>query len=219
MVREHIETIDDLIARYVAGSLPEPARVLVESHLEMKTDNRAIVGELEDMAGDLLLDMDANGLDPRARERMLAAIYDESIERQDLSALTPAAGSTAAFPSALRNFVGFDAAEVPWRTRMPGFRDYDAGAVDGCLASLFWIRPGRPIPAHTHGGLELTLVLEGAFSDGIGHYGRGDISVADDTVEHRPVADRDGPCVAFAVTDAPLKFTGGIGRFLRDLIG
>jgi len=39
MVREHIDTLDSLLARYVAGTLPTPARVLVEAHLELKPQN------------------------------------------------------------------------------------------------------------------------------------------------------------------------------------
>ena len=35
MTADTIDTIDTLMARYVAGALPLPARVLVESHLEI----------------------------------------------------------------------------------------------------------------------------------------------------------------------------------------
>jgi putative transcriptional regulator len=45
MVREHIDTIDSLLARYVAGTLPTPARVLVEAHLELKPKNRIKVAK------------------------------------------------------------------------------------------------------------------------------------------------------------------------------
>ncbi|MGO8344974.1 transcriptional regulator, partial [Rhizobium ruizarguesonis] len=52
MVHEQIDTIDALMAHYVAGSLPEPARVLVQSHLDMKPDNRSLVNRLELLAGE-----------------------------------------------------------------------------------------------------------------------------------------------------------------------
>lgn len=221
MVREHIDTIDALMARYVAGSLPLPARVLVESHLELKETSRDYVENLEQMAGDALA-----GLAPAEladRDRLLERIFstDESALpiRVSESAGAGPAKSTGKIPSALKAFIGMEIEQVPWRTKMPGFKEYDLGEVDGCHVSMFWIRPGRAVPAHTHGGCEISLVLQGAFSDGLGRYGPGDISVADDDVDHRPVAETDCPCIGFAVTDAPLKLTGSFRQMIGDIIG
>ncbi len=44
--------------------------------------------------------------------------------------------------------------------------------------------------------MELILILDGAFRDERGRFGPGDISVADATVDHRPVAEKDRPCIA-----------------------
>lgn len=215
MVREHIDTIDSLMARYVAGSLPTPARVLVESHLELKDDYRGYVRDLETLAGEELAALRPADLE---RDRMLGEIYRSeavSAGRSSDSRVRP----SSIFPNVLRDFVGFDADEVPWRTKLPGFREYEVGDIEGCHVSLFWIKPGRGLPAHTHKGCELSLVLDGAFSDVFGRYERGDISVADDTVEHRPVAGKERPCIGFAVVDAPLKLTGSWPHLIRDLIG
>ncbi len=73
MVHEHIDTIDALMAHYVAGSLPEPARALVESHLEMKPDNRSLVGDLERLAGEALESTPASPIGDR--DAKLAAIF------------------------------------------------------------------------------------------------------------------------------------------------
>lgn len=216
MVREHIDTVDSLIARFVAGSLPAPARVLVESHLALKTDHRGFVRDLEALAGDALTAMPPARIEG-SRDAMLDAIFRSSPPAGSPIRIAEHIGS--GFPPALRDFIGFDIDAVPWRTKLPGFKEYDAGDIDGCHASLFWIRPGRSIPAHTHKGCEISLVLDGAFSDLAGRYGRGDISVADDSVEHRPVAEKERPCIAFTVVDAPLKLTGSFTQFLRDIIG
>lgn len=214
MVREHIDTIDSLLARYVAGTLPVPARVLVEAHLELKPENRIKVANLEAMAGLELMNIDPVALDDR--DAMLAAVMG-SVSPQNAAATV--ANETRIFPKALYDFVGFDASDVPWRTRMPGFKEYDLGDIEGCHVNLFWIKPGRTVPAHTHEGSELSLVLDGAFSDARGHYGRGDISVADDSVDHRPSADKGRPCIGFAVMDAPLKLTGSFRQLIGDIIG
>ncbi|WP_420409551.1 ChrR family anti-sigma-E factor [Hoeflea sp.] len=214
MVREHIDTIDSLLARYVAGTLPAPARVLVEAHLELKPENRVRVLDLEAMAGQELLDVEPVSLSDR--DGMLQAIFKS--EAPTVGAGGEKSGQIV-FPKALYDFVGFDAADVPWRTRMPGYREYDLGEVEGCHVNLFWIKPGRTVPAHTHEGCELSLVLDGDFTDDRGFYGRGDISVADDSVDHRPCAGKDRPCIGLAVMDAPLKLTGSFRQMIGDLIG
>jgi putative transcriptional regulator len=85
-------------------------------------------------------------------------------------------------------------------------------------ASLLWARPGRALPNHGHHGLELTLVLEGEFHDHRGSFGEGDVSVADETLDHRPVAG-DTPCVCFSVLFAPIALSGPMIRLFGDIIG
>lgn len=217
MVREYIDTIDALMARYVAGTLPLPARVLVESHLEMRPSARALVADLEAMAGAVLADGEAAGLSDR--EAMLDNIFSSPAPDDPEIRFARPTRAEKTMPAALRDFIGFDLESVPWRTRMPGFREYRAGEVEGCEVNLYWIRPGRAVPAHTHHGCELTLVLRGAFSDGMSRYGSGDIAVADDDIDHRPVAEPGDPCICFAVTDAPLRLTGSFRQLIGDLIG
>ncbi|WP_299862943.1 ChrR family anti-sigma-E factor [uncultured Hoeflea sp.] len=216
MVREHIDTIDSLLARYVAGTLPAPARVLVEAHLELKPENRIKVTNLEAMAGLALMEIEPVALGNR--DAMLAAVLQSELPTGTTGDVR-ANGDQTVFPKALIDFVGFDAADVPWRTRMPGYREYDLGDIDGCHVNLFWIKPGRTVPAHTHEGSELSLVLDGDFTDARGFYARGDISVADDSVDHRPCAGRDRPCIGLAVMDAPLKLTGSFRQMIGDIIG
>ncbi len=214
MMLDTIDTIDALMARYVAGVLPLPARILVETHLAIKDGNRSLVGGMEALAGEAL-DVTPPIAVPASALRL------DTIFRSAAPDLVVAAPGEieGIFPAVLRDFVGFTSDNVPWRTKMPGFREYEIGEIDGCHVTLFWLRPGRKIPAHTHEGSELSLVLDGAFTDSNGRYGRGDISVADDTVDHRPMAEKDRPCIGLAVTDAPLRLTGPLYQRLGDILG
>lgn len=212
MTNEMNGRIEALMARYVAGTLPEPARILVDTHLALKDTNRDLVQGLEAMAGD----------DLEKTEIAAVTKRDERLERIFVSStpkIAPRTESTGIFPAPLKDFVGFDADQVPWRTKLPGFREFDIGEFDGCHASLFWIRPGRKIPAHDHEGMELTLVLHGAFSDVFGRYGRGEIAVADETVDHRPIAENETPCIGFAVTEGSLRLSGPVHQRLGDILG
>jgi putative transcriptional regulator len=213
MTPENFKSMDALLANYSGGLLPVPAQVLVASHLEIKADNRQFVSGLERMAGESLETLEPCAI--RDRDMRLNAVFEAS--EPMLAKSTEAGGSE--FPRPLRDFMGFDVNEVPWQTKLPGFREFDVGEVDGCHVNLFWIRPGRAMPGRSHEGLELTLVLDGAFDDAVGHYGRGDISIADESVDHRPVASMERPCICMAVVDGDLRLTGSIGQRLSDLIG
>ena len=54
---------------------------------------------------------------------------------------------------------------------------------------LILVQPGRALPRHGHEGLELTCVLKGAFADGSGLYGPGDLSEPQEDHDQPPVAD------------------------------
>ncbi len=217
MAGDDLNTVDALIAHYAAGILPEPARVLVAAHLELKAANRPKLLAFETLAGDLLEKIEPAPL--ASRERRLEQIFLSRTDESRAFEQTPARPENALLPRALYDFVGFEAEDIPWKTKLPGFKEYVVGDFDGFEVSFFWIRPGRAVPAHTHSGCEFSLVLDGAFNDARGRYGPGDISVADDSVDHRPIAEKDRPCIGFAVVDAPLKLTGSLRQMIGDLIG
>ncbi|KQV31272.1 transcriptional regulator [Rhizobium sp. Root73] len=215
MADVQLDTVDALMARYAAGVLPEPARVLVEAHLEMQSVNRPRVAEYETVAGDILEHMEPVSF--RSRDSALRAIF--AAPPLAAAKVAPVQPASAFFPKAIRDFAGLDATEIPWKRKLPGFKEYSLGKIDGCDVSFFWLKPGRVIPAHTHEGYELSLVLDGAFNDTRGRFAKGDISVADESIDHRPVAESECPCIGFAVFQAPLKLTGSWKQLLGDLIG
>jgi putative transcriptional regulator len=210
-----MNSIEALLALYAGGLLPEPAMVLVAAHLEINPFNRAFVDGLEELDGNALEAQEPVALgnsDDRLRAVMAAP------EPEDAPPAAPQS-PCGIFPPTLTRFLGFDADSAPWRPKMPGFHECDLGEIDGCQVDLYRIRPGRAVPEHTHGGSEITLVLDGAFGDARGRFARGDISLADETVDHRPVAETDRPCICMAVMDAPLRLTGSLGRRLADIVG
>jgi putative transcriptional regulator len=73
--------------------------------------------------------------------------------------------------------------------------------------ALYHIKAGGSIPRHTHRGTELTLVLEGSFSDEEGVYQEGDFLIRDAESVHTPTAARTGDCICIGVLDAPIRFT------------
>lgn len=213
---ESADALDSLLAQYVAGGLPVPVFAMMEAHIAIRPQSRLLVSELEALAGS---ELDAEAApEIHDRETRLASIFDSNPDFKPVSAVDHGKEADI-FPRALQDFVGYRAEEVPWRTKLPGFREHDIGTFDGYEAKLLWIRAGRAMPAHTHEGSELTLVLDGAFSDAQGFHERGDIAIADENVDHRPVAASGRPCICFAVTTAPLKLTGSFGQLFSDIFG
>ncbi|TAG14974.1 MAG: transcriptional regulator, partial [Rhodobacterales bacterium] len=76
---------------------------------------------------------------------------------------------------------------------------------------------GTAVPDHGHRGVELTLVLQGAFADDNARFDRGDIEIADEELEHTPVALSGQDCICLAATDAPLRFRSMLPRLAQPL--
>jgi putative transcriptional regulator len=201
------------MAGYAAGRLSPPLHCLVAAHLVIKPENRGFVSAMEALCGKALEELPA----PRPvsdRDAKLAAIFDDKP-----APLTRAPVHCPIVPAPLANLLGKPVTDVPWRTRLPGIREFELKGVSDCEAKLYWIRPGRVMPSHTHDGSEVTLVLRGGFSDPTGHYRRGDIAIADADLDHHPRADDDEDCICFAVIDAPLRLTGPVGRIVQRFLG
>lgn len=205
--------IDALLAGYAAGTLGKPLHRLVAAHLAIRPDNRRFVRMLEESAG-RRIEGEGGSAMPN-RDARLAAIFASEPAPAPKSSIR----ASGIVPAPLADFIGHDLDDVRWRTLLPGVREFKVSDDADGEASLLWIKPGRIMPSHTHDGSEVTLVLKGGFSDSTGHYRRGDIAIADSEVDHRPRADEDEDCICFAVTDAPLRLTGPVGRIVQRLFG
>jgi len=206
------EAVDALLAAYGAGSLDPSLHALVASHLILKPQGRRFVAALEDLAADQITQMAPEPLS--RRDERLAQIFATGIAPS-----APPAKSSDVLPAPLRQYLRQGLNDIHWRTKLPGVKEFRIEEKGRGDASLLWVRAGRRMPSHTHEGSEVTLVLQGGFSDVTGHYGRGDIAIADADLDHKPVSDLDEDCLCFAVTDAPLHLTGPFGRVLDRLFG
>ncbi|GGD66249.1 ChrR family anti-sigma-E factor [Lacimicrobium alkaliphilum] len=86
--------------------------------------------------------------------------------------------------------------------------------IDG-RADFTYMEKGGSVPEHTHRGTELTLVLDGEFSDGIRNYDTGDFIERSCDHVHTPHTEADEGCLVFSILDKPLHFTSGIARLLN----
>lgn len=208
---------DARLLDYAAGSMAEPMALLVATHLALCPECRLESRELDELGGALLDELEPMPLTEGGLARMLARIEREDEVASDPPP-SPAPRGDSSLPEPLRSYVGGTLAELPWRRLGPMGQVLLLPEFVGMTTRLLSIRAGAAIPSHTHDGSELTLVLRGGFSDTSGHYVHGDVAEADSAVDHRPIADPGEDCLCLAVTDAPLRLTGKLGRLVNPFV-
>ena len=131
---------------------------------------------------------------------------------------TKTVGPVGVLPSPLQDYVGGDLNAIKWRPIGMGVKQAILTTSRHASARLLSIPAGSAMPDHGHNGLEMTLVLQGAFQDDEDYFTRGDVEIADSDLEHTPVADIHEDCICLAVTDAPLRFKGFVPRIIQKII-
>lgn len=226
---------DELYAAYASGALSGPMRLLIDAQAAVDSDVARQRDEADALAGLLLETSQAAAMAPDALDAVFAAIDAEeaglgeaALIRADAGGVGDAASQHAAkaagqaidellnLPAPVR-----DAAleQASWSFAGPGVRTMELMREGSAKAELIRLEPGRGVPRHGHDGREFTLVLTGAFHDGRDRYARGELCAADPSTEHKPVAEHGEVCIALAVTDGPLAFTGPLGWVQRALGG
>lgn len=205
---------EEFLLQYASGAATEPFALLIATHLAYCTTCRTVVAQAESIGGALLDSLESAPADSSSLERDIAEILQRAARQPETrSRATPQLASPlGAYLSDLNN--------VDWRALGPGIQHCVlAKDRDGAVARLLRIAPGRRVFEHSHGGNELTLVLEGSYRAGHAQFRCGDVECADETVTHRPIADPGTTCICLAVTDRPLRFNNPLGRLMQRFIG
>ena len=210
---------DELLLDYSSGALDEGWSLAVATHLALCPDCRRTVRQMEAVGGALLDGLAPTPLTKLSSQSVLAELPTEPPAPDDLIPVN-ADGPAPVLPEPLRRYAGGDLDRLSWqRLGLGAYQYLIPTGDDDTVARLLRIPAGKPVPTHSHGGLELTLVLCGAFSDAPGHYKRGDLQTADETLEHQPHASSEEDCICLAVTDSPLRFSSFAARLVQPFIG
>ena len=210
-IKHHLT--DDLLMAYAAGNLPEAFDLIIATHLSLCDHCRAQAESFDAVGGHILEDqIDAVPMGNNALAATLSLIAQDSP--------APDLPQTACnvLPAPLRDYVGGDVRSIRWKPIGMGVKQAILPTSREATARLLFITAGSAVPDHGHKGTELTMVLQGAFSDEVDHFARGDVAIADENLEHTPVADMSCDCICLAVTDAPLKFNSLIPRLVQPFL-
>lgn len=206
---------------YATGALGEAHSVLLATHLALCPRCRAEVGRLEAVGGLLAAELPPTPLARTALEATLARLDEPEPETPAAAAPRPRLDDATrrAVPQPLRGYLAASLAELPWKRRGLAVREMPLAIGGGGIrAALIRVRGGGALPAHTHHGIETTLVLRGAFMDAGQRFGRGDVAIATSDDDHQPVAAEGEECLCFAVVEGALRLTGPVGRLLNPFL-
>ncbi len=202
----------ELLMAYSAGTLPEAFSLVVATHLSICDSCRADAASYDTVGGAVL-----DSISPDAG----ACDFEATLARITSSPAQPATAQPLpddVIPSPLAAYIGGGLDAVKWKKVGGGVRQAILPTSSDATARLLYIPAGTAVPDHGHRGTELTLVLQGAFSDEDGRYARGDVEIADEDVDHTPIAETGADCICLAATDAPLRFAGWLPRMLQPFV-
>lgn len=219
----------EMLTDYAAGSLPLAHSLCVSAHLEHCRECQQQVRKLE-MVGSHLFDQavtDHHHLNS-LKESLLKKLTTPAESKQDeevLQATTEPKTTEEKFwdnykiPNSLRQFISNSYEELNWMRLSPSFKIATLhNEKGGAQIALTRVKAGSHMPHHAHTGEEITLVLEGAFSDESGVYRKGDFISRDASHKHKPIVTKDAECICLTVLDAPIEFTGWLARLLNPII-
>lgn len=203
---------EERLLAFEAGTLSAPEAVVVATHLAMRLQTRSWTHLAQAMGGAVLDELEPSRLQDGALDAVLARL-DAPEPRA-----AGAAHARTADPSLPAPLRGFELG--PWRWAGPGVHVRNVlGPRDGdCRVILLRIAPGQSAPRHTHTGVELTCVVEGAYATEDGVFEPGDFEEADPSVLHQPRVVSDTPCLCVAALDGQIVLPGRLGKLLAPFV-
>lgn len=225
-MRPHHHLDDATLMSLAAGALSAPLAVVASAHLERCAECRQRLRAAEAIGAALLEQTQPERPSVQRdalRDVMLSCLESEaSVDTGKVAAL----GANAApmldgadpdrLPAALQPYFGERLSAVRWKWIGPGMYCTRARGMPSLI--MLKIAPGKSLPVHSHGGSELTQVLQGSYNDALGLFAAGDVADLDSDVEHQPVTAPGVPCICVSALDAPLVFSGWFARKLQRFV-
>lgn len=214
MIEINHHLTDELIMGYSAGTLPEAFNLVVAAHVSMCDECRARLESYDAVGGSILEEVDTACVTEDSFERTLELI--STMKKEPIK--TRVTRKPSVLPEPVQDYVGGDLDRVKWRPIGGGVRQALLPTSKDASVRLLRIPGGAQMTDHGHHGTELTLVLQGAFRDESARFGRGDVEVANEEMEHTPIAEEGEDCICLAATDAPLRFNAFLPRIAQRFI-
>jgi putative transcriptional regulator len=202
-----------LLNEFAAGSLPLAQSACVSVHLHFCDRCQRQVQSLQQLGAEFFDTLQPIEVDSGLLDNVLEHLDDEPALTYD----SQARGGDG--PVLVRRLMTGDYEDLKWDrvNKALQIARLRTGDPEHEFA-LYHIKAGQSIPKHTHRGTELTLVLEGSFSDEEGIYQQGDFLMRDAEDVHTPTASKTADCICIGVLDAPIRFKPWNYRLLNPFL-
>ena len=214
-IKHHLS--DEILMAYSSGTLPEGYALVVATHVSLCDECRARAESFDAVGGAVLAEAGDVAMSAGSFDATLEMILNETPEDETEKA-PYRTEHDAVFPMPLQDYVGGDLDSVKWRAVGGGVSQAILQRTHDSTVRLLRIPAGTEVPDHGHRGVEVTMVLKGAFKDECGRFARGDVEIADEDLQHTPIAEEGEDCICLAATDAPLKFNALIPRIAQPFL-
>jgi putative transcriptional regulator len=205
----------DILTEHAAGSLALAQSACVSAHLNYCDSCSRTVSSLQSVGAAIFESLDPEPVGDAMLDRVLARLDEEA----PLCYPRPERSTQDATPALLSRLMAGDFTDLSWKKITDSLCTTPIRTGDPHFEfSLLHIKAGGEIPAHDHQGSEMTLVLQGGFSDDRGSYHPGDFIYRSRDDVHSPRAFSGEDCICLAVLDAPLRFTGWKYRWMNPFL-
>lgn len=217
MIKFHPDT--HMLVEYANGSLPWALCIGIKAHLQYCPDCKAQYEQLCALGGVALTDARHETVANDSFARLMARI-DAS---QEISVDSTAVETNHAQKHKLGDLPAIVAKLVPddfkWQKTSKTLKTGRLRAGQSEYEVAFQkITKGGQVVEHDHRGLEVTVVLQGSFSDENGVYHVGDFIVKQPGEVHRPTATKNQDCLCLSICEAPVKVTGLLGKLVNPFL-
>ena len=213
---------DNELIEYSSGNIDWALSICISTHLHYCSKCKKRIAELNQLGGHCLSTAKKTSLASTSfndtMEKIRAAEKQKVSTSVDIEQAPKAPAPVAQLPKILQKIIN-KPEELQWSKVSPSLKaarlTTEQEKYEVCLHK---IKKGGKVIEHDHKGLEVTVVLEGSFSDENGTYNPGDYIVKQPGEKHRPTAALNRDCLCLSIVEAPVKVTGILGAVINPFL-
>ncbi|MDD9901524.1 MAG: cupin domain-containing protein [Alphaproteobacteria bacterium] len=205
MTRPIPTTSEELLMAYAAGRLNTMESLLAATLLSVNAAARQQLALYEAQGGHVLDEEEPSDLCHSCLESVLQRIDDQPV-RAVPTPCPDMPGVPEPLCTLLRECMTPDS--LCWKAVSPGMECLPLTVDCAGPQQLFLMKlaPHESAPSHRHDGTEITLVLEGYYTDTLGRHEAGSMCIiTDNRIAHSPRAGDKG-CLCLVLTAQPLRY-------------
>lgn len=215
------DSYHSLMLGYACGTLDQAQTLITALHIALSKNAQNLLREYE-CVGANFLEKDCNPVDlcSSALDNVLARIEaGENIQKKPPQPTTESGDAPHRLNARMcaEQLIAYALNECDkehpvckrWKRVYPGFQSIDLNlCCKKSTARFMKVAPAKKTPRYNRGGIEITLILDGAYSDSSGSYTKGDLIVSDEYHKQPHQSCPKNGCVYMVVSDAPIRLSG-----------